>query len=54
MEGIYDAIFQLIAEERKKNGMPAIMQGKLISRLVNLIDAMLEYEGPKHDSTTGK
>lgn len=42
---VYEAVMKLIAAEREKNGKPAIMKGRLISRLIQIIDAMLEYEG---------
>jgi len=47
---IYRQIMEIIAEERKKRGKPAIMKGSVIGRLIRAIDAMLDYE-PKNATT---
>jgi len=47
---IYRQIIEIIAEERKKRGKPAIMKGSVIGRLIRAIDAMLDYE-PKNATT---
>lgn len=43
MKNIHHEIGKLLAKERKKKGKQAIMKGKLIQRLINVIDAILNY-----------
>jgi hypothetical protein len=50
MDDVYQVIFKLLGEERKKRGAPAQMKGRILSRLIKAIDAVLEYNEPKKPS----
>lgn len=41
---IYQQIFNIIAEERKRKGKPAVMLGKTLTHLINAIDTTIDYE----------